>query len=149
MSAAPIVAGPLTRLLDALELLAHELEAPLGLNVYRWWEPGMRLPALWHWLEPSSAERQPTCAIRDTLRITTSLAALPAAHTGEDMLGVEELADAYVALIDPTLETVRNFGGTHSARRLGLRLAEARLGETTAIALEVPLELAIDRPIPI
>lgn len=134
----------LTDALDALEALAEGLDWPaadLTPNVYRWWEPNMRMPAVWCWLRPSGTDRPDTCTVRDSLQIVVSIGVLPGADTGEDAQSLEAYADAYVPALDAALNT-SGFGGLHLARRTGLGpMASEKLGDTTVLAMEIPLEL--------
>lgn len=144
----------LTGTMDALEALGNAVEWPGDLppNVYRWWEPSMRLPALYHWMTPGSTERPDDCTVRDTLRITVSIAPLPSSTSGEDATTLEELGDAYVAAVDAALATRDALGpvrtGSGVSKRLGLGLATDKLGDTNVLVLEIPLELALDSTIP-
>lgn len=137
----------LTALMDALEAFIGE-DGPVewpepAPHAYRWWEPSMRLPAVYHWMVPGSTREPDVCTVEDTLRITVSIAARPGASSGEDATNLEAYADAYVAAIDATLKT-RGGLPIASGRRLGLGLATDRLGDTTVLVLEIPLELTLE-----
>lgn len=140
----------LTAALDALEELANGIEWPaenLEPNVYRWWEPNMRLPALWHWLTPSSTSSPDTCTVQDAVRVTVSIGVRPSANTGEDAERLEEYADAYVPAIDSALAAARTFGGPQLRRasRTGLGpMVSEKLGDATILAIEIPLELVLE-----
>lgn len=141
----------LTAVIDALEAVAlaeFPLEDDAGVSVYRWWEPGMHLPALWHWLtEDSSSSPTPDgCRVEDTYRITVSIAVAPARNAGEDAEALEVLADRLAPVLDNALAG-RHFAGSKRARRTGMRMELERLGDTQALAIAFPLELVLESPL--
>lgn len=140
----------LTEALDSLEALANAVQTPpaiLELNVYRWWEPNMRMPAVWHWLTPSGTRYPDTCKVADDVRLTVSIGVRPTASTGEDAQRLEQYADAYVPALDTALNDPRTFGGPQlkRARRVGLGpMVSEKLGDSTVLAIEIPLELTLE-----
>lgn len=145
-------ANTLTRAVAELESLAREFGEALALahpdaaviNPYRWFQPTMHLPAIWHWLMPSSTEDVDMCAVVDTARIVVSLATSPAADAGEDMLAVEVLADAYLPLLDTRrLDGSASPLGAKRVRRTGFAMVSDR--DLSALVLEASLELELER----
>jgi hypothetical protein len=132
----------------ALDVLG-EIEATIhpSLHVYRWWRPDMALPALWNWLTPGDVERPDDCRVRDLMRVTVSIGVDPTAVPGEgDMLELEAYAELALAAIDPVIYS-RNPLGQREARRRGFQTVADRLGDASILALEIPLEVYLDRPI--
>jgi hypothetical protein len=145
-------AHTLTRVMAELEQLAREFGEALALsnpdaaviNPYRWFQSTMHLPAVWHWLMPSSTEDLDLCAVEDTARIVVSLATSPAADAGEDMLSVEVLADAYLPMLDGRrLNGSSTPLGAKRVRRTGFAMVSDP--NLNALVLEVSLELELER----
>jgi hypothetical protein len=132
----------------ALDVLG-ELETTIhpSLHVYRWWRPDMALPALWNWLTPGDIERPDSCRVRDLLRVTVTIGVDPTAIAGEgDMLELEAYAELALEVLDPVVYGRAPFG-QREARRRGFQTVADRLGDTPILALEIPLEVYLDRSI--
>lgn len=146
----PVGRGSLKFAIDQL----CELEATIHptLNVYRWWQPDMALPALWNWMTPGDVEGPrgvsggEPCDVRGWSRIVVTIAVDPTAVMGGgDMLEVE----AYFDFALPKLAAVtygRNPFGQRLARMAGWQTVADRLGEVSTLNLEIPLEIALDIP---
>lgn len=132
--------------IDALAELERTIHPTL--HVYRWWRPDMRLPAVWNWLTPGDVERPDNCRVRDVVRVTVSLGVHPHAIAGEgDMLELEAYADLAVPILDAELYGAARPLGQRIARRRGFQTVADKLGDAPILALEIPLEVQIDRTV--
>lgn len=141
MAARGSIAGVMSELVD----LAATIHPTL--NVYRWWRPDMRLPAVWHWLTPASTERRTDCDVRDVMRVTVSVGIDPRVTVAEDMLELEAYADLAVDVYNAALYQPRPFGQTNALRQ-GFQTVSDELGGAPVLALELPLEVWLDRSVP-
>lgn len=128
-----------------------ELEATIHptLEVYKWWQGDMKLPAVWNWLTPGDVEKPPvaapgaTCRVRNLARISVVIGVDPTAVVAGDMLEVA----AYFDLAFPILAG-ELYGraplGNREARMRGAQAVSDQLGDASILTLELPLEVYLD-----
>lgn len=125
---------------DALE----QLDPTKRPHTYRWWEPGMSLPAAYLWLEPTTETRViDTCTVRDDVRLVLCFATRPTEHEGADMLSVEQVIDTALPIIDTALRALARQPGVNARpNRAGFRVVTDRMagqGSEGPLVVEVPV----------
>lgn len=137
--------GSLTTVIDELYAIAEQLQAAVPeLHIYRWWRPDMALPAVYHWITPSSREDPDQCVERDVLRITTSIAVDPYSTVAEDMQAIERYVDVALDLYTAAFKQPRPLQQTR-ADRTGMQTVADTLGDASILVLELPLVVWLDR----
>lgn len=132
--------------MDSLAAVEQAILAPVdpALVPYRWRPLGrIELPAVWNWLEPSSAGWEDTATRRDQLRISVLVGVAP----GHEQLGaLEELADHAREVLDSELARDTPFG-VEAVRRLGMATTVDEIGlpAQPVLCVEFPLEATLDR----
>lgn len=133
--------------LVALEETAVGSAAPTPiLNVYRWWQPNMSLPAVWHWLSPGRTEHESLCTIEDLLNIDVVVGVDPRRHAGKDMVALEEALEAIREPLDSSLYSRSPLGGVtggQRAKRNGMRTQIETVSQLGVLCLVLPIEVRI------
>lgn len=133
------------KLREAMDaLFALEQTVDERLHAYRWWQPGMHLPAISNVMLPSStAEQIDPCTMRDTVRIGARIALLPAAHHEQDMAQLEDYADRFREVVDPVIGKL----GPRNAKRTGMQVINQSLGDAEVLTVEFGIEFWLDQPL--
>lgn len=122
-------------------------ETPI-LNVRRWWEPQIPLPAVWHWLSPGDTERPDLCTVWDLLRVDVMVGVDPAVNAGRDMVELEDAAEQVREAVDAALYARAPLGGAVEwARRVGMRTQIQQFGQLGVLCIVLPVELRLSNPI--
>ena len=142
-------AGSFETVMDELMVIAGKLqEQHPELHTYRWWQPDMKLPCLYHWLTPSSTSRADLATEVDVARITAAIAVLPAATVALDAKRLEALFDDAADLYADELLSRNRPLGQKRAKRTGLQMVSDKWGDTDVLLLELQIEAHLDRHIP-
>lgn len=139
--------GSVKSVMDELVALAATIH-PASLDVYRWWRPDMKLPAVWHWMTPGDVEAVgvPACRVDDLVRVTVTIGVNPRTHVAGDMLEIEAYADLARDVYNAALYA-RNPLGQRMAKRRGMQTVADKLGDASILCLELPLEVTLQRPV--
>lgn len=140
-----VTRGTLASTLDELVDLAENAAWSPALTVYRWWEPHMQTPCLWHEITGESrAERRDQCSVLDTVRLDVVIVGPPRPQHGEDLLDAETYCDIARPLYDLALAGRPCLGGAaERGRRIGLRTGTERLGDEAHVTFVLPLEITL------
>lgn len=122
-------------------------------HLYRWWEPGMALPATYMWIGTTSPTQAiDFCTVKDEVRLTLCVMLRPAKHEGEDMLAAETVLDAALPIVDRELRDLSSARQIKSrANREGFRLTlDSPGGDGTekCLVVEIPVRIPWNRHIP-
>lgn len=133
---------------DILEKIAADLTPEP--HVYRWWEPGMSLPAAFMWIGTTSpTEAIDYCTVKDRVRLTLTIMLRPGAHEGEDMLAAETVLDTALPIVDTVLRDLSSARQIKSrANREGFRLAtDSPSGDQSekTLVVEIPIVIPWNR----
>lgn len=137
-------AGLLTEIAAAITPTPH---------VYRWWEPGMTLPACYLWIGTTSPTRAiDFCTVKDEVRLTLSVMLRPGKHEGDDMLEAETVLDFALPIVDRGLRELSSRPQIKArANREGFRLSTdspSGDGSEKTLVVEIPIVIPWNRHIP-
>lgn len=125
-------------------LVTLEEQALAGqLNVYRWWQPNIVLPAVWHWLSPGDTRTPDTCSVQDLVRIDVTIGVDPRVHAGHDMVALERAMETVRVALDAELYSRRPLGLQH-ARRLGMRTQIEDIAGLGVLSIVLPIEARLE-----
>jgi len=133
----------IAKILDQLVMVEQAIDPRL--RVYRWRPANVpEFPALYNWLADSPADWPAIDSIQETLNLAVRVAVR---HTDsdEEMALVEDLADRFRETIDQQLNRRGPLGGVQYAQRNGMRNVLDRFGDITALCIEFPVAVRVER----